>query len=171
MFSIITAPTVSYRCKTRNSKELLTVDNPLEAPLPELIDEWHEAIVTATIITPAEYHKSIKTLCDERRGIMVAQEFMNNSKVVHFTYDIPLSELITDFFDKMKSVSSGYASLDYEFKKYEVADIVKVVFHLNGDPVDALTFLIHESRAIDFAKSYCRKLKELLPAQLFKIAI
>lgn len=89
---------------------------------------------------------------------------MNNSKVVHFTYDIPLSELITDFFDKMKSVSSGYASLDYEFKKYEPAEIVKVVFCLNGDPVDALTFLIHESRAVDFAKSYCRKLKELLPA-------
>jgi GTP-binding protein LepA len=96
---------------------------------------------------------------------------MNNSKVVHFTYDMPLSELITDFFDKMKSVSSGYASLDYDFKKYEMADIVKVVFCLNGDAVDALTFLIHESRAVDFAKSYCRKLKELLPSQLFKIAV
>jgi len=108
--------------------------------------------------------KGIKTLCDERRGTMVAQEFMNNSKVVHFTYDIPLAELITDFFDKMKSISSGYASLDYEFKRFEAAEIVKVVFHLNGDPVDALTFLIHDSRAVDFAKSYCRKLKELLPA-------
>jgi len=89
---------------------------------------------------------------------------MNNSKVVHFTFDMPLSELITDFFDKMKSCSSGYASLDYEFKKFEQSDIVKVVFCLNGDPVDALTFLVHESRAVDFAKGYCRKLKELLPA-------
>lgn len=165
MFSIITAPTVSYRCKLRGKdKEIVTVDNPLEAPLPELIDEWYEAIVQATIITPAEYMKGIKTLCDERRGTMVAQEFMNNSKVVHFTYDIPLAELITDFFDMMKSISSGYASLDYEFKRFEAAEIVKVVFHLNGDPVDALTFLIHDSRAVDFAKSYCRKLKELLPA-------
>ena len=76
---------------------------------------------------------------------------------------MPLAELITDFFDKMKSVSSGYASLDYEFKKYEASDIVKVVFCLNGEPVDALTFLVHESRSIEFAKGYCRKLKELLP--------
>jgi len=96
---------------------------------------------------------------------------LNNSKVVHYTYDLPLSELITDFFDKMKSCSSGYASLDYEFKKWEISDVKKVVFCLNGDPVDALTFLIHDSRAVDFAKGYCRKLKELLPAQLFKIAI
>ena len=76
---------------------------------------------------------------------------------------MPLSELITDFFDKLKSLSSGYASLDYEFKGYEPADIVKVVFTLNGDAIDALTFLIHESRAVDFSKNYCRKLKELLP--------
>jgi GTP-binding protein LepA len=82
---------------------------------------------------------------------------------VHLTYDIPLSELITDFFDVMKSISSGYASLDYEFKKYEAADIEMVIFHLNGEPVDALTFLIHSSRAVDFSKGYCRRLKELLP--------
>jgi len=96
---------------------------------------------------------------------------LNNSKVVNFTFDMPLSELITDFFDKMKSISSGYASLDYEFKKFQFADIVKVVFCLNGDNVDALTFLIHDSRAVSFAKAYCIKLKELLPAQLFKVAI
>ena len=82
-----------------------------------------------------------------------------------------MAELITDFFDKMKSISSGYASLDYEHKKYQMADIRKVVFYLNGEAVDALTFLIHESRAIPFAKSYCRKLKDLLPSQLFKIAV
>jgi GTP-binding protein LepA len=76
---------------------------------------------------------------------------------------MPLAELITDFFDRMKSCSSGYASLDYEFKKFEASDIVKVVFCLNGESVDALTFLVHESRAIEFAKGYCRKLKELLP--------
>lgn len=102
---------------------------------------------------------------------MIALEFLNDSKVVNYTFEIPLAELITDFFDRMKSCSSGYASLDYDFKKFEEADIVKVAFALNGDSVDALTFLIHESRAVDFAKSYCRKLKELLPAQLFKVAI
>ena len=79
--------------------------------------------------------------------------------------------MITDFFDRMKSISSGYASLDYDFKKFELSDVVKVVFHLNGEPVDALTFLIHESRAVSFAKGYCLKLKDLLPTQLFKIAI
>ena len=95
---------------------------------------------------------------------MTSQEFLNQSKVMHYTYDIPLSELITDFFDKLKSTSSGYASLDYEFKHFVTDEISRVIFHLNGDPVDALTFLIHELRAVDFAKSYCRRLKELLPA-------
>ena len=94
---------------------------------------------------------------------MLSQEFLNNGKVVHYNYELPLSELITDFFDCMKGISSGYASLDYEFKRFEAADIVKVIFHLNGEPVDALTFLIHESRAVSFAKGYCLKLKELLP--------
>ena len=83
--------------------------------------------------------------------------------MVHFTYELPLSELITDFFDRLKSLSSGYASLDYEFKRFQEADIVKVIFHLNGEPVDALSFLIHESRAVDFGKKYCARLKELLP--------
>ncbi len=94
------------------------VDNPLEAPAAENIIEWHEAIVQATLITPMDYSKDIKTLCDSRRGIMLSQEFLNNGKVVHYNYELPLSELITDFFDCMKSVSSGYASLDYEFKRF-----------------------------------------------------
>jgi len=94
---------------------------------------------------------------------MLSQEFLNNSKVINYTFELPLSELITDFFDRLKSLSSGYASLDYEFKRFDPADIVKVVFHLNGDPVDALTFLVHESRAVDFSKRYCAKLKDLLP--------
>lgn len=82
---------------------------------------------------------------------------------MHFTYDIPISELVTDFFDCLKSISSGYASLDYEFSRFEAADVVKVVFHLNNDPIDALTFLIHGSRAVEFGKRYCARLKELLP--------
>ena len=82
---------------------------------------------------------------------------------MHYTYDIPLSELVTDFFDRLKSISSGYASLDYVFDRFDEADVVKVIFHLNGEPIDALTFLIHESRAVDFSKKYCGKLKDLLP--------
>ena len=95
---------------------------------------------------------------------MLSQEFLNQSKTVYFTYELPLSELITDFFDSLKSCSSGYASLDYEHKKFQESDIKKVTFLLNGDPVDALTFLVHESKAVAFGKSYCKKLKELLPA-------
>jgi GTP-binding protein LepA len=164
MVAIITAPTVSYKCQMRGAdKEIKIIDNPTEAPPPELIDQWYEAIVQATIITPADYAKAVKQLCEEKRGVMLSQEFLNKSTVVHFSFEMPLSELITDFFDRMKSISSGYASLDYEFKRFEPSDVVKVVFHLNGEPVDALTFLVHESRAVDFGKKYCAKLKDLLP--------
>lgn len=96
---------------------------------------------------------------------------MNDGKVVQLQYSMPLSELIINFFDSLKSVSQGYASMDYEHKQYVMADIKIVVFHLNGDPVDALTFLVHSERAIPFAKDYALRLKELLPSQLFKIAI
>ena len=96
---------------------------------------------------------------------------MSEGKVVSLEYSIPLSELVIDFFDKLKSVSQGYASLDYEHKEYVEADIKIVVFHLNGDPVDALTFLVHADKAVQFAKGYAAKLKDLLPGQLFKIAI
>ena len=119
MIAIITAPTVSYRCKLINAKELKTIENPLDSPPTELISEWYEAIVSATIITPAEFAKGVQTLCSEKRGLMVTQEFFNNSKSVTFTYDMPLSELITDFFDRLKSLSSGYASLDYDFKCFQ----------------------------------------------------
>jgi len=88
---------------------------------------------------------------------------MNDGDVINLRYEIPLSELVIDFFDKLKSISQGYASLDYEHKEYREADIKIIVFHLNGDPVDALTFLVHESRAIPFAKGYASRLKELLP--------
>ena len=117
MTSIITAPTVSYKCKILHKDDIKIIDNPLDAP-SELIEYWEEAVVNATIITPTEYAKGIKSLCDEKRGYMTQEEYINQSKVVHLQYDIPLSELITDFFDRLKSVSSGYASLDYEHKKF-----------------------------------------------------
>lgn len=128
------------------------MDNPAEAPKPEIVSGWHEARVKATIITPREYLKGIKELCETRRGICKHEEYMG--RVVNMTYDLPLSELVTDFFDTMKSLSQGYASLDYEQDRYEHADIKKVIFHLNGDPVDALTFLVHEQRLIGFTKTY-----------------
>jgi GTP-binding protein LepA len=113
-----------------------------------LIKRWFEPICSATIITPLEYVKSVKTLCNDRRALLDREEYLNDGKVVSMQYSIPLSEIVINFFDKLKSVSQGYASLDYEHKEYQEADIKMVVFHLNGDPVDALTFLVHEQRAI-----------------------
>ena len=156
-----------------NSEEalLMRVDNPTEAPKTELVKYWKEAIVSATIITPREFLREIKKLCENRRGFCKSEEFMSNGKVVNLRYELPLSELISDFFDQLKSQSQGYASLDYEHSHYERADIKRVTFYLNNEPVDALTFLVHEQRLLHFAKGYAKKLKEILPQQQFKIAI
>ena len=138
---------------------------------PDLIKYWYEPICTANIIAPAEYIKTVKSLCHDRRGQIEAEEYMNDGRVVSLQIELPLAELVLDFFDKLKSISQGYASLDYEHKEYKLADVKLVQFHLNGDPVDALTFLVHAERAIAFSKGYAARLKELLPSQLFKIAI
>ena len=106
-------------------------------------------------------------MCEEKRGICKAEDFMSNGKTIHLTYEIPLTEMISDFFDTLKSLSQGYASLDYEHARFQVADIKKVVFALNNENVDALTFLVHESRVISFSRNYAKRLKEILPAQLY----
>ena len=141
----------------------MRVDNPTDAPPTELIKYWKEAFVIATVITPREFLREIKKLCEDRRGYCKREEFMSNGQVVNLQYELPLSELISDFFDQLKSRSQGYASLDYEHSHYENSDIRKVIFYLNGEAVDALTFLVHESRTIYFAKGYAKKLKEILP--------
>jgi elongation factor 4 len=163
--AIMTQPNVSYYAKLRGKPESenVRVDNPAESPKPELISGWRECIVRATIITPREYHKGVKELCENRRGQCKDEQYMNGGRVLNLTYELPLSELITDFFDMLKSLSQGYASLDYEQDRYQDSDISKVVFHLNGDPVDALTFLVHDSRIIEFSKGYARKLRDILP--------
>ena len=154
---------MSYKCKLRNDKKLVTIDNPGESPKPEVISYWKEAIVTATILTPKDYIKGVKQLCEQKRGLCQKEEYMSNGKIVHMIYEIPLSELITDFFDSLKSLSQGYASLDYEHNRFEISDIKKVVFYLNGEEVDALSFLVHESRVRTFANGYAKRLKEILP--------
>lgn len=120
--AIMTQPNVSYYAKLRGKAGdkggLVRVDNPAETPLPEQISGWKECIVKATIITPREYYKNVKELCESRRGICKNEEYMNNGKVLNLTYELPLSELITDFFDTLKSLSQGYASLDYEQDRY-----------------------------------------------------
>jgi len=172
---IVTNPSVAYLCKTRGKETgsldddstLIRVENPAEAPRAEIIEAWKESICRAIIITPREYYKNIKSLCEERRAILLTEDFMSGGKSVHLTYDIPMTEMITDFFDSLKSLSQGYASLDYEHHRFQVADIKKVVFALNGENVDALCFLVHESRVLGFSRAYSKKLKEILPPQLF----
>lgn len=176
---IITNPSVAYLCNLRgkgggdleDDSSLLRIENPAEAPKPELIQAWKEAICRATIITPRDYYKGIKALCEERRAICLSEEFAVGGKSVQLVYDIPTTEMVTNFFDMLKSLSQGYASLDYEHDRFQVSDIKKVMFHLNGDPVDALSFLVHDSRILGFSRSYAKRLKEILPAQLFQVAI
>jgi len=102
--------------------------------------------MTTTILTPKEYAKNVKQLCNDRRGYMKDEGFMSSGKAISLTFEIPLSELITDFFDTLKSLTQGYASLDYEHSHWQEAPIQKVVYHLNGEPIDALSFLVHEQR-------------------------
>jgi GTP-binding protein LepA len=124
--AIITNPSVAYLCKLRGKSSgdidddstLIRVENPIEAPDPEKIVAWKEAICTAIIITPREYYKGIKSLCEDKRGICKSEEFMSNGKTIHLTYEIPLTEMISDFFDTLKSLSQGYASLDYEHARF-----------------------------------------------------
>ena len=142
--AIITQPNVSYLCTLRNKEEKVRVDNPVETPKPELISMWEEAIMRTTIMTPQEYAKNVKQLCIDRRGYMKDEDFISGGKVISLVYEIPLSELITDFFDTLKSLTQGYASLDYEHSHWQEAPIQKVVYYLNGDPIDALSFLVHE---------------------------
>lgn len=163
MSAIITTPSITYYARNINSQERYRIDNPVEIKKPDLIREWFEPVCTASILTPVDYVKSIKQLCQERRGQQETEEYLQDGNVVSLTFDIPLAELVIDFFDRLKSLSQGYASLDYEHKEYRQADIKIVIFHLNGDPVDALTFLVHEQRAVAFAKQYAKRLKELLP--------
>lgn len=169
--AIITQPSITYHYQNLNSDVMHKIDNPTEIENPDLVKHWFEPICSANIITPVDYIKPVKSLIHDRRGQIEREEYINQGRVVSMELDIPLSELVLDFFDRLKSCSQGYASLDYEHKEYKEAGIKMVIFYLNGDPVDALTFLVHEERAISFAKSYARRLKELLPSQLFKIAI
>jgi GTP-binding protein LepA len=117
MNAIVTQPSIKYLAKNINSSEIYNIDNPLDIKRPELIKTWYEPICTATIMTPLEFHKGIKTLCLDRRGVMESETFLGND-VVNMVWYIPLSELVIDFFDILKSMSKGYASLDYEHKDY-----------------------------------------------------
>ena len=166
---ITTAPSVIYKVKLR-SGETVMVDNPSMFPTPDEIDTSYEPIMKATVITPTEYVGGIMDLCQDRRGVFVDMKYIDTERV-ELHYMLPLNEIIYDFFDALKSRSKGYASLDYELHGYESSKLVKLDFMLNGDIVDALSFIVFEDRAYSRARKIAEKLKENIPRQLFEIPI
>ncbi len=166
---ITTAPGVVYEVVLRNG-ELVKIDNPASYPSPDEIQETREPIVKANIITPTEYVGGLMDLCQDRRGTFIDMKYLDSTRV-ELHYDLPLNEIIYDFFDALKSRSRGYASLDYELKGYEVSKLVKLDFMLNGEPVDALSFIVHEEKAYARARKIAQRLKENIPRQLFEIPI
>ncbi len=166
---ITTAPGVIYKVELR-SGEVITVDNPAAFPTADEIAVANEPIVKANIITPTEYVGGLMDLCQDRRGTFHDMKYLDSSRV-ELHYDLPLNEIIYDFFDALKSRSRGYASLDYELKGYEPSRLVKLDFLLNGEQVDALAFIVHEEKAYSRARRTAEKLKENIPRQLFEIPI
>ena len=165
---ITSAPTVVYEVMTRNG-DVFQVDNPSQLPDPSMVQEMREPVVTANILVPSEHLGSVITLCVERRGVQKDMQFVG--KQVSVTYDLPMNEVVLDFFDKLKSVTRGYASLDYSFDRFEASDLVKLDVLINGDKVDALAVIVHreDSRGKGFALT--KKMKELIPRQMFDVAI
>ena len=166
---ITTAPGVIYEVKLRTG-ETVMIDNPSNYPSADMIDVAKEPLVKASIITPTEFVGGLMDLCQDRRGIFNDMKYLDSTRV-ELHYDLPLNEIIYDFFDALKSRSRGYASLDYELKGYEPSKLVKLDFLLNGEQVDALSFIVHEEKAYSRARRTAEKLKENIPRQLFEIPI
>ncbi|MCX6127524.1 MAG: translation elongation factor 4 [Proteobacteria bacterium] len=166
---IFTAPTVLYKVKT-DKGEIVTVENPSKLPEPNHITEIEEPYVKMVIHTPEEYIGSIMKILQEKRGQQKDLEY-SNAKKVKIIYEMPMNEMIFDFHDKLKSISRGYASMDYEVIDYRPGDLVKVDIMVNGDKVDALACINHRSTADNRGRAICKKLKELLPRQMFQVAL
>lgn len=166
---ITTVPNVSYKVFTKKGEEL-EVHNPSGLPEVTLIDRIEEPYIRASIITQADFIGPIMTLCLGKRGELVKQEYISGNRVELF-YDIPLGEIVIDFYDKLKSISKGYASFDYHINGYRPSKLIKLDILLNGEPVDALSTLTHVDNAYTFGRRMCEKLKELIPRQQFDIAI
>ncbi len=168
---ITTVPNVSFHAYTTSNKDTqIIVNNPSEMPEPSRIDRIEEPFIRAQIISLPEYIGNIMSLCLGKRGLLVNQHYLTTTRV-ELIFDMPLAEIVFDFYDKLKSCTRGYASFDYQPLDYRESDIVKMDILLNGENVDALSALIHRSRAQDFGRKLCNKLKELLPRQQFLIAI
>ncbi|MBI4987423.1 MAG: elongation factor 4 [Rhodocyclales bacterium] len=165
---ITTAPTVVYEVLMRDGS-VLSVENPSKLPDPSKIEEIREPIITTTVFVPQEYLGAVITLCEQKRGAQVNLQY--HGRQVMLTYDMPMAEVVMDFFDKLKSVSRGYASLDYEFKEYRSADVVKLDILINSDRVDALSVIVHRANAQYRGRELASKMRELIPRQMYDVAI
>jgi len=165
---ITTAPTVVYQVQQRDGT-LLVVDNPSKMPDPSKIDAILEPIVTVNLYMPQEYVGSVITLCTGKRGVQTNMNYLGRQ--VQLTYEIPMAEIVLDFFDRLKSVSRGYASMDYEFKEYRVADVVKVDILINSEKVDALSVIVHRSNSQSRGREVVSKMRGIIPRQMFDVAI
>ncbi len=166
---VTTVPNVKYRVWTKRG-EMIEVDNPAKLPPPGDVDRIEEPFVTAVIIVPNEYVGAVMQLAQERRGVYLNTNYLEPTRA-ELQYELPLAEIIFDFYDKLKSVTRGYGSLDYEFKGYRASDLQKLDILINGEPVDALSVIVHREKAYEYGRKVCQKLRELIPRQLFQVAI
>lgn len=166
---IATTPSVVYKIIKRNG-ETVEIENPSKLPPPQEIEEIEEPFIRAFVISPADSLGNVMQLCQERRGIYKSTEYLDPTRAM-LVYEFPLSEIIVDFYDKIKSMTRGYGSLDYEFKEYMPSDLVKLDILINGKPCDALSFIVHKESAYNKGNQLVSKLKELIPRQLFEVAL
>ena len=165
---ITTAPTVVYEVLMKDGT-LLEVENPSKLPDLAKIEEIREPIIVSTILVPQEYVGAVMTLCNQKRGVQRNMQYLGRQ--VMLTYDMPMNEVVMDFFDKLKSTSRGYASLDYDFKEFQVSDLVKLDTLVNGEKVDALSAIVHRSTSVYRGRAVAAKMRELIPRQMFDIAV
>src|SRR5580698_8263540 len=166
---ITTAPSVAFRITTVTG-DLIEVDNPTKFPPPSSIEKIEEPILTAMIITSEESVGGVLQLCEEKRGVQKKFEYLSPTRIM-LTYELPLNEIVLDFYDRLKSVSRGYASLDYHLQGHWISPMVKMDILIGGDPVDALSIIVHRDAAYERGKALVSKMRELIPRQMFEVAI
>jgi len=166
---ITTLPNVRYEVMRTNG-EIFEVDNPAHLPPPVEIKEIREPILAAQMLVPTEYIGAIMKVCNDRRGVYSNTEYLDSTRAI-LHYDLPLAEVVIDFYDKIKSVSRGYASFDYDHKEMRAGPLVRLDILINGDLLDTLAVIIHRDKAYDWGRRLCAKLKELIPRQMFEVAI
>jgi len=166
---LITAPSVRYRV-LRSDGEVIEIDSPAKLPDAGAIEAIEEPVITATILTPDEHVGAVLKLCEEKRGVQKTLQYITQSRVM-IKYELPLNEILLDFYDRLKSVSKGYASLDYEVSGYWTSPLVKLDVLVNGDPVDALSLIVHRDTAYQRGKTLVEKMRKMIPRQMFEVAI